>query len=383
VNRLIAGVLACSLFVLAACGGQAPSAGSSSGSGTIKIGWIGPLSGDSKTYGVSAKMGVELALEEAGYKVGDKTVELVVGDDRADSTEAVNIATRMITQDGVAAIIGSVTSGPSIAVSALADSNKVPMVTATSTAAKVTLNDDGSRKPFVFRACFIDPFQGEVAAKYALGDLKVKTAAVLYDKGNDYTIGLAESFKATFEEGGGQVIAWESYSSDDTDFSAIMTNVSAKKPDLLYLPDYYGKVSLIANAAQDKGLNVPMIGGDGWDSTDLDFATLDGNYFTAHYSVQDTREAVQTFVKKFEEKYGEKPDSFAALAYDATNVLLDAVKRAGTDDGEAIRAALQSTSGFDAVGGSFSFDDQGNPVKSAVILQVQKDGSYKYVTSVD
>lgn len=380
-KRLLAGFLAVSVFALTACGGAAPSSGS--GSDTIKIGWIGPLSGEAKTYGVSAKMGVDLALEEAGNMAGGKKIVLVVGDDRGDSTEAVNIATRMLTQDGVSAILGSVTSDPSIAISGLAESYKVPMITATATATKVTLNEDGTRKPFVFRACFIDPFQGTAAARFAVEELGVKRAAVLYDKGNAYTIGLAESFRETFEAGGGQVVAWQSYSGDDTDFSAIMTNVAALKPDVLYLPDYYGRVSLIAKAAKDKGLDVPMIGGDGWDSPDLDFATLAGGYFTAHYSEQDTREAVQNFAQKFQAKYGEKPDSFAALGYDAMSLLLDAIDRAGSTDGEAIRAAMQSTKDFPAVGGSISFDESGNPIKSAVLLQVQADGTYKYITNVN
>jgi len=380
-KRMLAGLLAVSVFALTACGGAAPTGGS--GSDTIKIGWIGPLSGEAKTYGVSAKMGVDLALEEAGSMVGGKKIVLVVGDDRGDSTEAVNIATRMLTQDGVSAILGSVTSDPTIAISGLADSYKVPMITGTATATKVTLNEDGSRKPFVFRACFIDPFQGTAAARFAVGELGVKRAAVLYDKGNAYTIGLAESFRETFEAGGGEIVAWQSYSGDDTDFSAIMTNVAALKPDVLYLPDYYGRVSLIAKAAKDKGLDVPMIGGDGWDSPDLDFATLAGGYFTAHYSEQDTREAVQNFAQQFQAKYGEKPDSFAALGYDAMSLLLDAIERAGSTDGEAIRAALQSTQDFPAVGGSISFDENGNPIKSAVLLQVQADGTYKYITNVN
>ena len=381
-KRVLTGFMVASLIVLAACGGGAP-AGSGSDAKTVKIGWIGPLSGANKTYGESAKRGVELALEEKGHKIGDLTVELIAGDDRSDSTEAVNLATKMMTQDGVAAIIGPVTSGPAIAVSATTSTYKIPMITATATAPKVTVNDDGTRKPFVFRACFIDPFQGQAAANFASKELGLKRAAVFYDKGNDYTIGLAEAFRATFEANGGEVIAWQSYSTDDTDFSAIMTNVAALNPDVLYLPDYYGRVSLIAKAAKDKGINVPMLGGDGWDSPDLDFETLAGGYFTAHYSDQDEREAVQNFATKFQERYGERPDSFAALGYDAAMLLMNAIERAGSTDGEAIRAALQSTKDFPAVGGQISFDEWGNPIKSAVLLQVQADGTYKYITNVD
>ena len=401
-KRALVGILAISMFVLAACGGaSAPgtssnsgtstTTGSSAGSGSsggsaekvIKIGLIAPLTGNVKTFGESSKMGFELALEQAGYKAGDFRIDYVSGDDKGDSTEGVNIATRMITQDGVKAIIGSVTSGVTIPVGQVANESKIPMITGTATAAGVTVNDDGSRKPFIFRACFIDPFQGEVAAKFALDDLGVKTAAVFYDRGNPYTVGLAESFRAEFEAGGGQIVAWEAYAEADTDFSAVMTRVAALNPEMLYLPDYYNKVSLLAKAAKEKGLDVPMLGGDGWDSNELDFAALDGNYFTAHYSADDPSPAVQKFVQEFEAKYGHKPDSFAALTYDATNILLEAIRVANTDDTDAIRQAMQDLKGFQAVGGSISFDEKGNPIKAATIMKVSADKTYEFVTTVN
>ena len=398
-KRFLVGLLTVSMLVLAACGSSsAPGAGSQgststgsstsgsgagSGSKVIKIGLIAPLTGNVKTFGESSKKGFELALEQAGYKAGDYTIEFVAGDDKGDSTEGVNLATRFITQDGVKAIIGSVTSGVTIPVSLVANENKIPMITGTATAEGVTVNEDGSRKPFIFRACFIDPFQGQVAAKFALEELGVKTAAVFYDKGNPYTVGLAESFRAEFEAGGGQIVAWESYAEADTDFSAVMTNVAALKPEMLYLPDYYNKVSLLAKAAKEKGLDVPMLGGDGWDSEDLDFGALAGNYFTAHYSADDPSPAVQKFVQEFEAKYGHKPDSFAALTYDATNILLEAIRVANTDDTDAIRQAIQDLKGFQAVGGSISFDEKGNPIKAATILKVNADKTYEFVTTVN
>jgi len=403
-KRVLAGLLAASVFVLAACGGTstqntntgpstspAPnsSAGSDSGSGggsgekVIKIGLIAPLTGDVKTFGESSQKGFELALEQAGYKAGDYRIEYVSGDDKGDATEGINIATRMVTQDGVKAIIGSVTSNVTIPVSQVANDNKIPMITGTATAAGVTVNDDGTRKPFIFRACFIDPFQGKVAARFALENLGVKTAAVFYDRGNPYTVGLTEAFKAEFQAGGGQIVAEQAYAEGDTDFSAVMTNVAAQQPEMLYLPDYYNKVSLLARAAKEKGLNVPMLGGDGWDSTELDFATLEGNYFTAHYSSDDPSPAVQKFVQEFEAKFGHKPDSFAALTYDATNILLEAIRVANTDDTDQIRQAIQDIKDFQAVGGSLSFDENGNPIKPATILKVRADGTYEFVTIVN
>lgn len=387
-KRVFGGLLVVSMLALSACGGtKGTTNGSGSSDGgssdkTIKIGFIGPLSGDVKTFGESAKKGFELALEQAGHKAGEYKIATVTGDDRRQSAEGVNIATRMITQDKVKAIVGSVTSDVTIPVSEVADKNKVVMITGTATNEQVTVDAKGNRKPFAFRACFIDPFQGEVGAKYALKDLKVKSAAVLYDKGNDYTVGLAKSFKKQFEDGGGKIVAWESYSLSDTDFAAVMTKVAATKPDMLYLPDYYNKVSLIAKSAKDKGLNVPMVGGDGWDSADLDYAALDGQYFTAHYSADDTRAEVQKFVADFEKKYGVKPDSFAALAYDATNIILEGIRKAGSDDSDKIRQAIQDMKGFNAVGGSISYDAKGNPIKPATILKVSKDKSYKFVTTV-
>lgn len=390
-KRAFVGILVLSAMLLSACGGATQGDSAAAGPCTtadgsdkvIKIGLIAPLTGDVKTFGESSKKGFELALEQAGCKAGEYTIQAISGDDRNDATEGRNIATKMVTQDGVKAIVGSVTSKVTIPVGEVANENEVVMITGTATAANVTVDDQGNRKPFVFRACFIDPFQGEVAAKFALEELGVKTAAVLFDRGNDYTVGLSESFRRNFEAGGGQIVAWESYSDKDTDFSAVMTNIAAQNPEMLYLPDYYNKVSLIAQAARAKGLgDIPMLGGDGWDSADLDFETLAGNYFTAHYSADDPRPEVKKFVEEFEAKYGQKPDSFAALVYDATNLVLEAIRNAGSDDSDAIREALQNIDGFQAVGGSISFDEKGNPIKPATILQVSEDKTYKFVTTV-
>ncbi len=346
----------------------------------VKIGFIGPLTGDVKTFGESTKNGFLLALEQAGFKAGDYEIEYVIADDRNDPTEAVNVATKLVSQDKVQAIIGSVTSKATIPISEVTNKAGVVQITSTATNPRVTV-DDGKRKEFVFRACFIDPFQGLVGARFALNDLKAKTAAILYDQGNDYTKGLAEVFKTNFEAGGGKVVAYEAYSKDDVDFSATLTKIARLNPDVLYLPDYYQKVSLIGKQARAKGIKAPFLGGDGWDSDELDFATMEGGYFTNHYSPEDTRPIVVQWVKDYQAKYGAVPDALATLSYDATKILLAAIAKANSNDPVAIRDAVKSISAS-VVSGDITFDENGNPIKSAAILQI-KDGKQKFITSVN
>ena len=360
-------------LVLVGCSGE--------GEKTVKIGFIGPLTGDVKTFGESTRNGFQMALDKHNNTAGGYKVVSVIADDRNDATEAVNVATKLISQDKVQAIIGSVTSSTTIPISEVTNSKKIVQLTSTATNTKVTI-DKGVRKEFVFRACFIDPFQGKVGAKFALDNLKATTAAVLYDQGNDYTKGLAEVFKTNFEAGGGKVIAFEAYSKEDTDFSAQLTSIASKTPDVLYLPDYYQKVSLIGKQARDKGITAPFLGGDGWDSSELDFATMEGGYFTNHYSPADPRPEVQAWVKEYKAKFGAEPDALATLCYDATNLLLNAIDTAKSNDPVKIKDALKATKDFQAVSGKITFDANGDPVKSAAILQI-KDGKQAFVTSVN
>ncbi|MCG0238442.1 MAG: ABC transporter substrate-binding protein [Firmicutes bacterium] len=381
-KRGMAAVLVLGLGVLAGCG-NAPGGTGGGDEKVVRIGLIAPLTGDVKTFGESTKNAFELALEQAGYKAGDFTIQHFIQDDRNDPTEAMNIATKLITEQKVHALVGSVSSKATISVSDVANQSRVVHITGTATNIAVTVDEKGNRKPFVFRACFTDPFQGQVAAKFALETLGARTAAVLYDKGNDYSVGLAESFRQHFEAGGGEVVAWEAYALTDTDFSAILTKVADAKPDLLYLPDYYQKVSLIGKQARAKGITATMMGGDGWDSSELDFATMAGGYFTNHYSPEDTRPEVQQFVTDYQAKYGSVPDALAVLAYDATNILLEGIRRANSNDPDQIRQAIQNLKEFKAVSGQISFDENGNPVKPAAILQVQGDKTTKFIASVN
>ncbi|MEW6660858.1 MAG: ABC transporter substrate-binding protein [Bacillota bacterium] len=384
---MLVALLALSL-VVTGCGqkkeepkAQTPAPAPAPAEKVIKIGFVGPLTGDVKTFGESTRNGFLLAIEQAGGKVGEYKIVHSIADDRNDVAEAVNVATKLVSQDKVQAIVGSVTSKATIPISEIAQANKVVQISSTATNPKVTF-DAGKRKDFIFRACFIDPFQGYVGAKFAIEELKAKTAAVLYDQGNDYTKGLAEVFKTNFEKMGGKVVAYEAYQQQDVDFSAVLTNIAKMNIDVLYLPDYYQKVSLIGKQAREKGIKAPFLGGDGWDSSELDFKTMEGGYFTNHYSPDDPRPEVKAWVETYKAKYGSVPDALATLCYDATKLLLNAIEKAGTNDPTKIKEAMQATKDFKAVSGSLSFDEFGNPIKAAAILQI-KDGKQVFITTVN
>jgi branched-chain amino acid transport system substrate-binding protein len=351
----------------------------------IKLGLVAPLTGDVKTFGESTKNGFTIAVDEANAKGGinGKLIQVHISDDKNDPTEASNAGSKLINQDGVRLIIGSVSSKCSIPLSELCENMGAVMITPTSTSTKVTIRDDGTRKDMVFRACFIDPFQGAVAAKFALDNLKAKTSAILYDVGNDYVKGLAEFYRDNFTKGGGTIVGYESYAKDDADFSAILTKVKKANPDILYVPDYYNKVALIAKQARQLGIKSVLMGGDGWDSPDMIKIAgdaIDGGYFTNHYSPDDPRPEVQEWVKKYETKFGAKPDALATLSYDATSLMIAAVAKAGTDDPAKVRDALQSLQ-MKAVSGNVTFDSSGNPIKSIAILRYTRTGQ-EYVTGV-
>ncbi len=375
-SRIAGLAAAVAALLVVACGGG----------DTIKVGVIVPLSGDVKTFGESAQNGVLLAIEEANAAggIGGKKVEAVVSDDKNEPTETSNAGSKLIDMDRVVAVIGSVSSKCSVPLSDKCQVSGIPMITPTSTNPKVTLTEDGKHKEFVFRACFIDPFQGTVGAKFAFDSLGAKTAAVMYDVGNDYSKGLAEYFRAAFAERGGKVVGHESYAKDDVDFSAVLTKIKQQQPDVLFIPDYYNKVGLIARQVRQLGLTAKLLGGDGWDSPEmLKIAgdAIHGGYFTNHYSPDDPRPEVQNWVKKYEAKYGQRPDALATLGYDAALLMLEALRKAEKLEPKSIRDALAGIKGFPCVSGSISFDEWGNPVKSAAVLQYTADGQ-KFVASV-
>lgn len=357
--------------------------------GAIKVALIFPMTGDAATFGLSSKEGAELAIKEWNDKGGinGQKIEWVVGDDRCDPQEARNAANKVVSQDKVQFIVGAVCSSASIPVSEVAGAAKVIQISPTSTNPAVTVDDKGALKSYIYRACFIDPFQGTVMANFASNNLKAKTAAVVLDQGNDYVRGLAEFFIAQFEKNGGKVTVKETYTKDDTDFSAVLSKVAAAKPDVFFIPDYYAKVSLIAKQAKEKGITATMLGGDGWDSAQLDTKATEGGYFSNHYDPSDTRPIVLDWLKKYGAAYKDKdgkakvPDALATLAYDAANLLFTGIKEAGSADPEKVRAAMDKIS-FDGVSGKITFDKNHNPIKSAVVVTI-KGGKPTYAATVN
>ncbi|MBC7235949.1 MAG: transporter substrate-binding domain-containing protein [Chloroflexi bacterium] len=343
----------------------------------VKIALLFPLSGDVKTFGESSRDGALMKIEEA--KSAGWQIDVVIADSKCDAQEAANAANKVIFEDGVKYIIGEVCSSASIPVSEIAEANKVLQISPTSTNPAVTVNEDGSNKEYVFRACFLDPFQGEVMAALAQ-ELGAKKAAVLYDVGNDYVKGLAEYFKASFEKMGGTVAVYEAYTKDDTDFSAILGKVAAADVDAIFLPDYYAKNNLIAAQIKEKGIDAILLGGDGWDSPELRFELFEGGYHSNHYSPADPRPLVQNFVNAYKAKYGAVPDALATLAYDAAGILLQAISEAGVDDPSVVKDKMAAIR-YEGVSGDITFDEHGDPIKKAAIIKIEggKPTFYKFV----
>jgi branched-chain amino acid transport system substrate-binding protein len=374
--------------VLAACSGNGEKAsGGDSGGDTIKIGVNLELSGNVASYGQGLEEGIDLAIEEINKEgIDGKKIELIKVDNKSDAAEATSAALKLISQDQVSAIIGSATSTNTIAQVQIAQEHKVPVIAPPATSPDVTVTG-GKLNDFIFRTCFIDPYQGKIAASYAANDLGVKNAAILIDSSSDYSKGLADAFKDSLKENGGSVIAEEAYVAKDTDFRATLTRIKAKNPEVIYIPGYYEEVGSILKQAKEIGLDVPFIGGDGWDSPKLvEIAGADALtnvFFTNHYSSSDTDEKVQNFVKAFEAKYKETPDAFNALGYDTGYLLADAIERAGGGDSEKIRKALEETSGLSLVtSDNFEYDENHNPIKSATILSFE-NGEQVFKTKVN
>lgn len=360
-------------------------AGCSKKTGTIKIGGVAPLSGGVAVYGVECKNGIDLAVAEinAAGGINGQMLEFICEDDEGDAAKSVSAYKKLITKDGTRLIIGSLTSGCTIAITSQAQANKVVQIAPAATATAVT--DAGN---YIFRACFIDPFQGRVGGKFAYDNLGAKKAAVLYDIGNDYSVGLMENFISEFTKQGGEIVAKESYGTGEKDFNAIITKVKSANPDVVYLPDYYSTVALIAKQLRAQGIDTPIVGADGWDglTENAGDEVLNG-YYSNHYAEDSDSPAVQNFVKNFEAKYNKKPNAFAALGYDSMYMLKDAILAAGTTDATKVRDALEKTNS-DYVTGHIKFDENRNPIKSAVMVKMIKDGdklsqAYAATVSID
>ncbi len=358
------------------------------GAAELTIAVVAPLSGPVPTFGASTRDGALLAIQQWNARGGvlGMKVRALLGDGQCNEDTAPKVADKLITQDHVHYIIGEVCSRASIPMSEIANKAKVIQISPTSTEPALTVDRSGKTKAYIFRACFVDPFQGIFGASFAIKNLKARRAFIMFDPSNSYVNGLAGYFEVSFRTQGGKIAGKETYVHSDVDFSAILSKVKDARPDVVYLPDSYGVVNLVTRQAKRMGIRTPFLGGDGWDSSDLDTDAADGGYFTTHYSPEDPRPEVQRFVEAYGAAYkGENgaptvPDALAVLAYDATNLLLQAIKDAGADDTDKVRVALENIR-YDAVSGRISFDTQHNPEKPAAVLAV-RSGKVKFYALV-
>ncbi len=361
--------------------GDGGSASGGSDSDTIRIGGLAPLTGDAASYGVAVNNAIQMAVEDinANGGIDGKQIEYIYYDEKGDTTEATNAYNKLVQDDKVVAIIGDVTTKPTLAVAQTSQQDNIPIITATATAAEVTLTG-----PNIFRACFTDPFQGELMASYASEKLGATKVAVLSDMADDYSSGIAEAFVAKAEELGMQVVADEKYQDGDVDFKSQLTNIKGQNPDVLFLPVYYEDLRLISAQAKEVGVTAQLCGADGWDSVltdNFDSSVLNGGVFCSQYSTESTDERVQNFISAYKEKYEMDPNMFAVLAYDATNMMAQAISDAGSTDSQAIIDAMAALE-YDGLTGHMTFDEDRNPQKSAVIVSIQ-DNAYKFVENYD
>ena len=359
--------------LLTGCGGEKKQAADAGDS--IKVGAAFELTGNVANYGKSTNEGLKLAIDEINKAggVNGKQISLVESDNKSEPAESGNSVTKLITQDKVVAVVGPATSGCVNAATPISTANKIPHIAPCATAPNIT-NDNGKVKEFVFRACFIDPFQGQVMAVFADKTLKVKNVAIFYDSSSDYSKGLAEVFQKTLEGKGGKIVAKEAFLGKDVDFKAALTKLKASNPEAIYIPGYYEEVSKIIKQAREMGINCPLIGSDGWESPKL--AEIAGKdalkncYYISAFNAKDEDKSVQDFIKKFKEKYQKDPDIFAMQGYNAGLILADALKRAGTTDGTKVAKAIAETKDLPVASGKLTFDANHNPVMPALVIGI-------------
>lgn len=387
VTKLLSVLAAGAVFMgaLTGCGGGSKGADGD----TIKVGGLLEMTGGSASFGISSKNGIDLALKKINEKgvLGGKKLSLVVADTKSEASEATNGMQKLISQDKVVAVIGPNQSSAVIASGAINNGAKVVDITPMGTNPDVTFDPKTKQvKPYSFRSCFIDPFQGTVMASFASNELKVKKAAIYIDNTSDYAKGLAQFFKENFVKNGGQVVIEEAYLQKDTDFKSTLTKIKAAQPDFIYIPGYYQEVGLIVKQAREMGITVPMAGGDGWDSAKLPEiagkAALENTFFSSLYSPDDTSDLNKNFVAEYKKAYNTNPDVFAALAYDSTLLVAKAIEDAGSADPAKIAEAMAKIKGFKGVSGEVTFNEQHNPIKSAVIIE-HKDGKQTFKTKVN
>lgn len=383
-SKVLIGIAVVMLGLVSGCGSTAaPKAAEE-----IKIGGVLELSGGVATYGQSVLNAVTLAFEDQNAKGGvlGKQLKFITADNKSEAGESTSAITKLITQDKVIAVLGAVTSSNTKAAVPVSADNKIPLITPTATNAEVTINKDGSLNKWVFRSCFLDPFQGKVAANFVMDTLKLKKAAIFIDQKDDYSKGLAGEFKKVMESAGGTITDTENYVGGDKDFKSTLTRIKASNPEVVFVPGYYNEVGLIVRQARELGITVPFVGGDGWDSAKLAElagpANLNDTYFVNHMWADDPD--TKPFVEAYKAKYkNEEPDALAALGYDGAKMLIAAIEKAGSADPSKIRDALENTKDFKGVTGVITVDPAThNPVKSAVIIRMV-DGKKTLLTHVN
>jgi branched-chain amino acid transport system substrate-binding protein len=347
----------------------------------ILIGEFGTLTGGEATFGQSTNKGLRMALDEINTAGGvkGKKIKLITYDNQGKTDETAAVVTRLITQDKVVAIIGEVASGRTLVAAPIAQQYKVPLITPSSTHPKVTEKGD-----YIFRICFIDPFQGAVMAKFMIENLKLKKVAILRDVKNEYSVGLADTFVKEVTQRGGEVLIDVSYQANDIDFKAQLTQIKSKNPEVIFVPGYYTDAGLITVQARQLGIKAVFLGGDGWDSPKLHEIAKEaanGSYFSNHYSTDSTDPVVQEFIQKFKTQFNELPDAMAALGYDAGKVLAMALMNAKEITPENIKNEIAKTKDFPGVTGVITLDAQRNAIKSAVIVKVEGNDK-KFVTKM-
>ena len=374
-------------LLLAGCGGGDKAKPAAPASNEIKIGGNFELTGGIANFGKQTVNGIQMAFEEinAAGGVNGKQLKLILADNKSEPAEATNAVTKLITQDKVVAVLGPVASSNVLATLQVAQDNKIPVLTATGTNEKITV-DGGKVRPFAFRGCFIDPFQGKVMANFATNTVKAKTAVIYVDQSSDYSKGLKQSFEEAFVKNGGKVLSTEAFLQKDQDFKATLTKIKALNPEVIFIPAYYEEVGKIVKQARELGITVPLLGTDGWDDPKVveiaGAKSLDNTFFSNHYSSQDTDPAVVKFVAAYKKEYNQEPSALAALGYDSGLMIADAIKRAGSAEGAKIAEALAATKDLKVSTGILTIDANHNPVKSAVVIEM-KDGKQTFKTKVN
>ena len=372
--RTLSFILVVLVFAITSCGKKNEN--------IIKIGQYASLTGSEATFGISSDNGLKLAVEEINKNGGvlGKKIEMITEDNQGKTSETQTVVQKLINRDKVVAIIGEVASSRSKAGAPICQQYHIPMITPASTNPEVTAIGD-----YIFRVCFIDPFQATVMSKFILNSMKIKKVALLVDQKNAYSTGLAENFRRIFTSMGGEIIEEQKYSNGDKDFKAQLTSIKSKNPEGLFIPGYYTDVGLIAIQAREIGITAPLFGSDGWESEKLTEGkakdALEGCYFSTHVSAEDPNPDVQSFIKRYREKFKMEPDAMSFLAYDAGMLLFDAMKRAGSTEGEKVKNELAKTKDFKGVTGLITINEKRDAVKPAVVLEI-KGGKFKYKETI-